>query len=287
MNLEQTPNLTSLKQPSIRSLTQIQPHGVLLVLQEPDLTILQASRNVSTAFDLSVEQVIGKTLDEILDSFQVDRFRTGLSYENLDLINPTKVWVRRKGDDYLVFDAVFHRSADGFLVLELEPALTHENIPFLSFYHLARASINQLEATSNLQDFCQIIVREVRKVTGFDRVMLYRFDQDLFPDPNLQQRFGETQFADAFARIECHYFVNKGFFEREDQLLMQCDRIRHLPTVIVQGRYDVVCPMVSAWELHRALPEAEFIVVPDAGHSMTEPGIRSALIEATDRFAQL
>nr|WP_316433785.1 prolyl aminopeptidase [Leptolyngbya sp. NK1-12] len=109
----------------------------------------------------------------------------------------------------------------------------------------------------------------------------------LFPDPNLQQRFGETQFADAFARIECHYFVNKGFFEREDQLLMQCDRIRHLPIVIVQGRYDVVCPMVSAWELHRALPEAEFIVVPDAGHSMTEPGIRSALIEATDRFAQL
>ncbi len=109
----------------------------------------------------------------------------------------------------------------------------------------------------------------------------------LFPDPNLQQRFGETQFADAFARIECHYFVNKGFFEREDQLLMQCDRIRHLPIVIVQGRYDVVCPMVSAWELHRALPEAEFIVVPDAGHSMTEPGICSALIEATDRFAQL
>jgi chemotaxis family two-component system sensor kinase Cph1 len=178
MNLEQTPNLTSLKQPSIHSLTQIQPHGVLLVLQEPDLTILQASRNVSTAFEMSVEDVLGKTLDDILDPFQVDRFRTGLTYDNLDLINPTKVWVRRKGDDYLVFDAVFHRSADGFLVLELEPALTHENIPFLSFYHLAKASINQLESTSNLQDFCQIIVREVRKVTGFDRVMLYKFDQD-------------------------------------------------------------------------------------------------------------
>ncbi|MBF2049946.1 MAG: GAF domain-containing protein [Elainella sp. C42_A2020_010] len=193
MNLEQTPNLTSLKQPSIRSLTQIQPHGVLLVLQEPDLTILQASRNVSTAFDMSVEQVIGKTLDEILDSFQVDRFRTGLSYENLDLINPTKVWVRRKGDDYLVFDAVFHRSADGFLVLELEPALTHENIPFLSFYHLARASINQLEATSNLQDFCQIIVREVRKVTGFDRVMLYRFDQDGHGEVVAEEKLAEME----------------------------------------------------------------------------------------------
>lgn len=106
----------------------------------------------------------------------------------------------------------------------------------------------------------------------------------LFPDPGLQQRFGESQFADAFARIECHYFVNKGFFDTEDQLLRHCDRIRHLPTVIVQGRYDVVCPMVSAWELHQVLPDAEFLVIPDAGHSMTEPGIRSALIETTDRF---
>lgn len=108
----------------------------------------------------------------------------------------------------------------------------------------------------------------------------------LLPDPALQQRFGEAEFASAFARIECHYFIHRGFFETDDQLLRNSHRIRHLPTVIVQGRYDVVCPMVSAWELHQALPNAELIVVPDAGHSMTEPGIRSALIEATDRFAQ-
>lgn len=107
----------------------------------------------------------------------------------------------------------------------------------------------------------------------------------LLPDLNLQQKLGEAHFAEAFARIECHYFVNKGFLATEDQLLQNCDQIRHLPIVIVQGRYDVVCPMISAWELHQALPEAEFIVVPDAGHSMTESGIRSALIEATDRFA--
>ena len=179
MNLEmQDINLNRLKQPPIHILTQVQPHGVLLVLQEPELTVLQVSRNTSTAFGVAPEAILGKTLDDILDSFQVDRLRMGLSRENLDLINPTKVWVRRKGDDYLVFDAVFHRSADGFLVLELEPALTQETIPFLSFYHLARASINQIETTSNLQDFCQIIVREVRKVTGFDRVMLYKFDED-------------------------------------------------------------------------------------------------------------
>lgn len=174
----QAANLTRLKQPSIHILTQVQPHGVLLVLQESDLTVLQTSRNSSKALGISPEAMLGKSLDEILDPYQVDQFRRGLSSDNLDFVNPTKVWVRRKGDDYQVFDAVFHRTADGFLVLELEPALTQENIPFLSFYHLARASINQLESTPNLQDFCQIIVHEVRKVTGFDRVMLYKFDDD-------------------------------------------------------------------------------------------------------------
>ncbi|GAB4327057.1 MAG: prolyl aminopeptidase [Leptolyngbyaceae cyanobacterium] len=107
----------------------------------------------------------------------------------------------------------------------------------------------------------------------------------LFQDPALISTFAADEFAAAFARIECHYFMNKGFFETENQLIEQVDRIRHIPAVIVQGRYDVVCPMVSAWELHQAWPEAEFIVIPDAGHSMMEPGIRSALIEASDRFS--
>jgi proline iminopeptidase len=109
----------------------------------------------------------------------------------------------------------------------------------------------------------------------------------LFPDTQLIQSFGGNEFADAFARIECHYFVNKGFFENEDQLLVNVDKIRHIPAVIVQGRYDIVCPMISAWELHQRWQEAEFIVVPDAGHSMSEPGIRSALVDATDRFSEL
>ena len=106
----------------------------------------------------------------------------------------------------------------------------------------------------------------------------------LLVDENLQDKFGEDQFAIAFARIECHYFINGGFFDRPDQLLANIDRIRNIPTVIVQGRYDVVCPMRSAWDLHRAWPEAELIVIPDAGHSVTEPGIAEALIAATDRF---
>jgi proline iminopeptidase len=109
----------------------------------------------------------------------------------------------------------------------------------------------------------------------------------LIQDKNLMAQFGDPHFAAAFARIECHYFVNGGFFESDDNLLQHIDRIRSIPAVIVQGRYDVVCPMMSAWELHQAWPEAEFIVIPDAGHSMTEPGIRTALLDASDRFADL
>lgn len=109
----------------------------------------------------------------------------------------------------------------------------------------------------------------------------------LIQDPGLIEKFGGDEFAVAFARIECHYFINKGFLEPEDQLFKNIDRIRHIPGVIVQGRYDVVCPATTAWELHRLWPEADFVLVPDAGHSATEPGIVSALVEATDRFAEL
>ncbi len=89
----------------------------------------------------------------------------------------------------------------------------------------------------------------------------------------------------AFARIENHYFVNGGFFERPNQLLEDAHRITHLPTVIIHGRYDVICPVRNAWELHAALPQSELYIVPDAGHAMGEPGITDALITATDRFA--
>ena len=88
----------------------------------------------------------------------------------------------------------------------------------------------------------------------------------------------------SLARIECHYFVNNSFFPTDNYLLENIGKIRHIPTVIVQGRYDVVCPITSAWDLHLAFPEAELIVVPDAGHSVSEKGIISALVEATDRF---
>ena len=92
------------------------------------------------------------------------------------------------------------------------------------------------------------------------------------------------QFALAVARIECHYFVNRGFLRSESQLLDDVPRIRHIPATIVQGRYDVVCPATSAWDLHRAWPEAELRIVPDAGHSAFEAGNTHELVLATDRY---
>jgi len=106
----------------------------------------------------------------------------------------------------------------------------------------------------------------------------------LIPSEQIAKIFGEDDMALAMARIECHYFVNGGFM-RDDQLIEDIDRIRHIPAVIVQGRYDVICPAVSAWELSQAWPEAELHMVPDAGHAAFEPGNVHALVTATDRFA--
>jgi proline iminopeptidase len=92
------------------------------------------------------------------------------------------------------------------------------------------------------------------------------------------------RFAMAFARIENHYFVNGGFFECDDQLLRDAHRLHRVPAVIVQGRYDVVCPMRSAWDLHRAWPQAKLEIIADAGHSAFEPGITDALVRTTDGF---
>ncbi len=106
----------------------------------------------------------------------------------------------------------------------------------------------------------------------------------LYPDKNLMEHWEGEDEALALARIECHYFMNNSFFPTENYLLENVDKIRHIPTVIVQGRYDVVCPSVSAWELHRAFPEADLQIIPDAGHSVSEKGISAALIEAMDKI---
>lgn len=109
----------------------------------------------------------------------------------------------------------------------------------------------------------------------------------LFMDSRMVESFEEPEKALAFARIECHYFMNNAFFPTKNFLLENAAKLANIPGIIVQGRYDVVCPVKSAWDLHRAWPQAEIKIIADAGHAASEPGIRAALIDATDRLHHL
>lgn len=105
----------------------------------------------------------------------------------------------------------------------------------------------------------------------------------LVQDPERIRQFGADAYAIAFARIECHYFINRGFFASDDQLLADAHRLRDIPGTIVHGRYDVVTPLKNAWDLAQAWPNAELRIVSDAGHAMSEPGIAHELVSATRR----
>jgi len=107
----------------------------------------------------------------------------------------------------------------------------------------------------------------------------------LLPDPSALEDFDKI--AVSLARIECHYFINKAFFKTDNHLIENVEKIRHIPAVLVHGRYDVVCPVKNAWDLHKAWPEARLEIIPDAGHAVDEPGIRHALITATEEFKKL
>lgn len=98
------------------------------------------------------------------------------------------------------------------------------------------------------------------------------------------KHFANGDYALAFARIECHYFVNEGFLEKDGQLITNAHLMKGIPGIIVHGRYDVVTPLKSAWELARVWPEAELKIVPDSGHAMTETGIIHELVSATRTF---
>jgi proline iminopeptidase len=106
----------------------------------------------------------------------------------------------------------------------------------------------------------------------------------LFQDPERVAKFRDDSYALAFARIESHYFVNKGFFDSDDQLLRDASKLRQIPAVIIHGRYDVITPLRNAWDLRQAWPEADLRIVPDAGHAMTEPGIVHEIVDAGERF---
>ncbi|MEM9809778.1 MAG: prolyl aminopeptidase [Pseudomonadota bacterium] len=108
----------------------------------------------------------------------------------------------------------------------------------------------------------------------------------LFPNRERMENFAGDRFALAFARIENHYFVNKGFFEQDDWIIAHAHKLEGVPGTIVQGRYDIVTPVKTAYELHRQWPGSQLRIVSDAGHAASEPGVVSALIDATDRYAE-
>ena len=107
----------------------------------------------------------------------------------------------------------------------------------------------------------------------------------LLPDPSRETAWEEDSFAEAFARIECHYFQNKGFFDRDDWILANAHKLHGIPGTLIHGRYDACTPVKNAVDLHAVWPQANLVIIPDAGHTGTEPGIAHAMVAATDSYA--
>jgi len=219
--------LTQLKEAPINYPGCIQPHGVLIVLQEPDLVILQVSNNALTNLGMAAEQLLNQKLDVLLDTEQVEKIQAGLSDDDFDFINPTKVWVKQIPENFVLFDAIFHRNTQGVLILELEPVITQEGISFLSFYNLTKAAINRLKAMTSLQSLYQVITDELRIITGFDRVMLYKFSQD-----GHGVVVAEAKLVDLESFLDLHY--PESDIPRPARELFMANSIRLIPNAPAQ-----------------------------------------------------
>ncbi|MCU0535879.1 MAG: GAF domain-containing protein [Hydrococcus sp. Prado102] len=149
---------------------RIQPYGVMLVLAEPNLRLVQVSRNTLEFLDLHPQDLLDRPLDDFLDSQQLDLIK-GCIAQDFENVNPLKLTFNGR-----LFDGIIHRS-DCVLILELEPTRSHQRADFVTFYHLIKGAIARFQNASTLNDLCDIIVEQVRQLTGFDRVMVYRFDE--------------------------------------------------------------------------------------------------------------
>ena len=154
----------------------IQTHGILLVLQEPQLKILQASKNTEQFFGIPASSLINQDLTTLFRQFQIDILAYCLDQENIEIFNPIQFSLECQQKSWL-FECAMHRS-DGVLIFELEPA----GYPYLRsdllFYHLFKSSYYQIKKAENFGELTEMIVKEIRKITGFDRVMLYQFQSD-------------------------------------------------------------------------------------------------------------
>lgn len=154
----------------------IQPHGVLFVLEEPELKVLQLSNNTFKVLGVPPEELRDRNLGELIDADQIAILKNCLIQPDLTVINPIEINITNRGKSK-VFDGIVHRSKSG-LILELEPTIEDKNASFYNFYHLVKSAISILQNAVNIQDVCEILAKEVRKINGFDRVMVYRFDRD-------------------------------------------------------------------------------------------------------------
>ncbi|QRK08795.1 GAF domain-containing protein [Archangium violaceum] len=171
-----TADLTNCDREPIHIPGAIQPHGVLLVLKEPALEIRQVSENVQALLGVPAQELLGRTLEVLLPATQVESVRASLLLERLEDRNPLKLSIRG-GSGERTFNGIAHRH-QGRLFLELEPSSEQEALPFFGFYHQARGSMSRLRDARDLRELCEEAVREVRRLTGFDRVIIYRFDAE-------------------------------------------------------------------------------------------------------------
>ena len=168
----QTADLTDSEQEPIHSPGSIQPHGVLFVLQEPELDIIQVSSNTFELLGLHPQELLNKNLRDLLDSKQISAIEKCLS-EDFENSNPLKSLIKNQLETSS-FDGIIHRHKS--LILELEPTQIREDADFFSFYHLVKGPVAKMQSASSLHELSQVLVKEVRRLTGFDRVIVYQFN---------------------------------------------------------------------------------------------------------------
>lgn len=171
---ENTPvDLNNCDQEPIHIPGLIQPHGILLVLQEPKFNIIQVSQNTFNLLGISTEDILGKTLKVLFNNWQIRLIKKSLTAIP-EQLNPLDLYIETK-EGRKIFDGIIHRS-DRFIILELEPVIQKNKDDFLSFYKLVQPIICKMQQLVHLDELCQIMVKEIRNLTGFDRVMVYKFD---------------------------------------------------------------------------------------------------------------
>jgi len=171
--MNQTVDVTNCDREPIHIPGLIQPHGVLLVLQASNLEIIQVSDNTSELIGYCPQDLLGKSLSDLLPPQQIEAIRRCLS-EDLEHVNPLDISIKRQPKQ-TVWDGIVHRQ-DNVVILELEPKQTNHKADFLEFYHHVKGAITKIQKALTLQSMCEVVVKEVRKITGFERVMVYQFD---------------------------------------------------------------------------------------------------------------